>query len=53
MPRPQLARHPHRRRHVDAAGAAEEQALLVQQAIDHGNGFRILHMHGRIDGRVT
>src|SRR5207237_1476870 len=42
----------HRGGDVDAAGAAEQQAVLVQQPVDPANGFRILDVHGVVDGRV-
>src|SRR5262245_9899283 len=45
VPRTKSTCHLDSRCHVDAAGAAEEQAFFVQQAIDAAYGFTIFDMH--------
>src|SRR5262245_28013576 len=51
VPGAELARYAHGGRYIDAARAAEEQAFLVQQAIDEGDRFAIFDVDGIVDLR--
>ena len=42
----------HGRRHVDAAGAAEEQTFVAQQAIDGAHALDVGHMQRVVDRRA-
>src|ERR671931_64201 len=46
-----VARYTNRGSHVDAARAAEEQAVLVQESIHRGHGLRVFDVHGVVDLR--
>src|SRR6185312_13182676 len=50
--RAELARDSGGGRDVDAARAAEEQTLLVEEPIHVAHGFRILDVHGVIERRI-
>src|SRR5205807_2035172 len=52
VPRPERAGHLDRGGDVDPAGAAEEQALLVQQPVDVPHRRGVLDVHGLIDRRA-
>src|SRR6185295_14684635 len=45
----ELLRHAHGGGHVDAARAAEEQALLVKQSIHEAHRFRVFDVDGIVD----
>src|SRR5205807_7073546 len=47
--RPERARHAHRCGDVDAAGAAQWRAFLVQQPVDVPRRVAVLDVHGLID----
>jgi len=52
VPRTELASDSRGAGDVDAARAAEEQSLLIEEPVHVPNGFRILHVHGVIDRRA-
>src|SRR5947207_8499839 len=52
VPGPERAGHLDRGGDVDPAGAAEEQALLVQQPVDVPHRLGVLDVHGLIDRRA-
>src|SRR6185437_8116927 len=49
VPRAELASDSHGARDVDAARAAEEEALLIEQPVHVAHRLRVLHVHGIIE----
>ena len=47
-----MLRHTNRCRHIDAAGAADEQPFFAQQPIDTGDCFSVFNVHRSVNRRT-